>query len=235
MAKPKTSGNRKAHGPLGWLRSIVRLAIFAVFGYFLACTFLLITYRVVDPPITTVHIQRIVEGLGPGVEFSYAPIPIEAIDEDVRHAVVASEDARFYDHNGLDWVEIESAREQAGRRGTSPRGASTITQQLVKNLFLTTHRSWIRKGVEVPLAYLADFILPKERILALYLNVVEWGPGVFGIEEAARYHYGVSAGSLSRNQAARLVVCLPSPRDRRPQSMGRSARRIERRMRQMGW
>ena len=235
MAKPKTSSKKKARGPVRWLRSIVRLAFFVVFGYFLACAFLLVAYRFVDPPITTVHIQRMVEGLGPGVEFSYAPVPIEAIDEDVRHAVVASEDARFYDHNGLDWVEIESAREQASRRGTSPRGASTITQQLVKNLFLTTHRSWVRKGVEVPLAYLADFILPKERILALYLNVVEWGPGVFGIEEAARYHYGVSAGSLSRNQAARLAVCLPSPRDRRPQNMGTSARRIERRMRQMGW
>jgi len=235
MAKPKTSDRKKARGPLGCLRRIVRFTFFAVFGYFLACTFLLVAYRFVDPPITTVHIQRMVEGLGPGVEFSYAPVPIEAIDEDVQHAVVASEDARFYDHNGLDWVEIGTAREQASRRGTSPRGASTITQQLVKNLFLTTHRSWIRKGVEVPLAYLADLILPKERILALYLNVVEWGPGVFGIEEAARYHYGVSAGSLSRNQAARLAVCLPSPRDRRPQNMGASARRIERRMRQMGW
>jgi len=232
---PKTLDKKKPRGPLGLLRRVARFAFFVVFGYFLVCTFLMIAYRFVDPPISTVHIQRMVEGLGPGVDFTYSPVPIEAIDEDVRHAVVASEDARFYEHNGLDWVEIENARERASRRGTSPRGASTITQQLVKNLFLTTHRSWIRKGVEVPLAYLADFILPKERILNLYLNVVEWGPGVFGIEEAARYHYGVSASGLSRDQAARLAVCLPSPRDWRPQNMGNSARRIERRMRQMGW
>ncbi len=234
MAKPKTSEKRKG-GPLAWLRKLFRFVFFVIFGYFLACTFLLLAYRFVDPPITTVHVQRIVEGLGPDVGYRYSPRPDDDIDADARHAAVAAEDARFYEHNGFDWVEIKNAREEAERRGRSPRGASTITQQLVKNLFLTTHRSWIRKGLEVPLTYLADFILPKERILTLYLNVVEWGPGVFGIEEAAQYHYGVSASSLSRDQAARLVVCLPNPRERRPQNMGSSARRIERRMRQMGW
>lgn len=235
MAKPKNSTRKKAREPLGWLRKIVRTVVLVVFGYVLVCTFLLVAYRFVDPPITTVHIQRIIEGLGPDVSFHYAPVPADEMDQDIRHAVVASEDSRFYDHNGLDWVEINRAREDSRRRGTAPRGASTITQQLVKNLFLTTHRSWIRKGFELPLTYLADFILPKERILTLYLNVVEWGPGIYGIEEAAQYHYGVSASNLSRNQAARLAVCLPSPRDRRPQNQGGSAGRIERRMTQMGW
>ncbi len=235
MTGPKKLPKKKPRSRFGWLGKIARLVFFAVFAYMLACTFLLAAYRFVDPPITTVQIQRLVEGLGPDVSYHHSPVAEADMDADIRHAVVASEDARFYDHNGFDWVEIGRAREDARRRGTSPRGASTITQQLVKNLFLTTHRSWIRKGFELPLTYLADFILPKERILTLYLNVVEWGPGVFGIQEAAQHHFGVSASSLSRNQAARLAVCLPSPRDRRPQNMGSSAGRIERRMRQMGW
>jgi monofunctional biosynthetic peptidoglycan transglycosylase len=121
--------------------------------------------------------------------------------------VVASEDARFYTHGGFDFEEMRIAREQAERRGTPMRGASTLTQQLVKNLFLTTHRSFIRKGFEVPLTLMAEWILPKERLLTLYLNVVEWGPGVFGIEEA----------------------------ERDPDDMSRTARRIQTRMRQMGW
>lgn len=235
MAKPRSSRKEKKRGPLGWLSRLFRFGFFLVFGYLLVCTFLIVGYRFVDPLITTVHIQRIVEGLGPGVDYHYSPVSASRMDDDIRHAAVASEDSRFYDHNGLDWVEIRNAREDARRRGTSPRGASTITQQLVKNLFLTTHRSWIRKGFEVPLTYIADFILPKERILTLYLNVVEWGPGVFGIEEAAQYHYGASASSLSRDQAARLVACLPDPLDRRPQNMGSTSRRIARRMGQMGW
>jgi monofunctional biosynthetic peptidoglycan transglycosylase len=115
------------------------------------------------------------------------------------------------------------------------RGASTITQQTVKNLFLTTHRSYVRKGLEVPLTLLAELILPKERILTLYLNAAEMGPGVFGVEAAAQYHYGTSAAGLSRDQAARLIAILPDPLDRRPQNMGATAARIQARMRQMGW
>ena len=120
-------------------------------------------------------------------------------------------------------------------RGGRARGASTITQQLVKNLFLVTYRSWVRKGFEVPLTVLAEVILPKERILTLYLNVVEWGPGVFGIEEAARYHYDTTAARLSRTQASRLAAVLPDPIDRDPDEMSQSAARIRTRMAQMGW
>jgi monofunctional biosynthetic peptidoglycan transglycosylase len=206
-------------------------------GYFLACTLLLVAYRWVDPPATTVQVQRLIENAVSGEPYrvSYAPVADDAQDVDARRAVVASEDARFYTHFGFDLKEIEIAREQARARGTSPRGASTLTQQLVKNLFLTTHRSWIRKGMEVPLTLMAEAILPKERILTLYLNSAEWGPGVFGLEAAARHHYGASASALSRDQAARLTAVLPDPLDRRPQSMGRTASRIQTRMRQMGW
>lgn len=234
MAKPKKEEGSGKKGPLYWMWRLTRLGFFLVVGYLLICTLLLVAYRFIDPPTTTVQLQRRIEGVGDG-GFHYSPVDDDEQALVIRHAVVASEDARFYTHNGLDWIEIENAREQARERGTRPRGASTITQQLVKNLFLTTHRSWIRKGMELPLTYIAELILPKERILTLYLNSVEWGPGVFGIEEAAQYHYGVSASGLSRNQAARLAVCLPNPRERRPQNMGTSASRIIRRMTQMGW
>jgi monofunctional biosynthetic peptidoglycan transglycosylase len=130
---------------------------------------------------------------------------------------------------------VEAARETAARRNRAPRGASTITQQLVKNLFLTTHRSYLRKGVEITLTPLAELVLPKRRILELYLNVVEWGPGVYGVEEAARYHYQRPARRLTREQAARLAALLPAPRRRIPARVGGYAATILERMRALGW
>lgn len=119
--------------------------------------------------------------------------------------------------------------------GRIRRGASTITQQLVKNLFFTTHRSALRKIPEFTLAPLAELILPKRRILELYLNVVEWGPGVYGAEAAARYHYGIPAAAVDRTRAVRLAAILPSPRKRKPARMDRYSAAIETRMRRMGW
>ena len=216
---------------------LVRAVVLTVVGYFAACTLLLVAYRWVPPPATTVQVERAVEAAiaGEPLRYRYSPVAESEQDDDVRHAVVASEDARFYTHHGFDWEELRRAREDAERRGRPMRGASTLTQQLVKNLFLTTHRSWVRKGFEVPLTLLAELILPKDRILTLYLNVAEWGPGVFGIEAAADHHYGTSADALSRDRAARLAACLPAPLSRTPQDMGRTASRIQTRMRQMGW
>ena len=220
-----------------WVWKPFKWAAILVLGYLLACALLLFAYRWVDPPATTVQIQRLAEAAVEGEPFriAYSPVSEDGQDADIRHAVVASEDARFYSHSGFDMEELRIAREQARARGTSMRGASTLSQQLVKNLFLTTHRSWVRKGFEVPLTVLAEWILPKDRILTIYLNSAEWGSGVFGIEAAARHHYGASASSLSRDQAARLAAVLPAPRDRRPQEMSRTASRIQTRMRQMGW
>jgi len=233
-AKTKASG---AKSRWRWLFAPFKWLTILVLGYLVACTLLLVAYRWVPPPTTTVQLQRLVENAASGEPYRlvYSPVAEDDQDIDARHAAVASEDGRFYLHNGFDLEEIRIAREQARARGVSPRGASTITQQLVKNLFLTTHRSWIRKGFEVPLTFIAELVLPKERILTLYLNVAEWGPGIFGLNAAAQHHYGTSASALTREQSARLVAVLPAPLERSPQQMGRTSSRILTRMRQMGW
>ena len=161
-------------------------------------------------------------------------IPINQISPELQHAVVAAEDARFYQHHGFDWHELQIAAED-DLEGTRSRGASTITQQLVKNLFFGTGRSVLRKGAEATLVPVAEFVLGKQRILELYINIVEWGPGVYGADAAARYHYETSARSLSRDQAARLAAILPSPLKRRPARMNRYSSLIQQRMREMNW
>jgi monofunctional glycosyltransferase len=224
--------------PVRWiLRWLVLGPILLAVAFFSACALLLALYRVVPPPVTAVQVQRVVEAtLGPGdLNFQRRWRPADEISVHLPRAVVAAEDTRFFQHRGIDFVELEQARATARRTGRPPRGASTITQQLVKNLFLTTHRSYVRKGVELPLALLAEVILPKERILELYVNVVEWGPGVYGAEAAARYHYNTSADRLTREQSARLAALLPAPRSRTPGAVSGYSRTILTRMGQMGW
>ena len=223
--------------PLSLPWALARLAVSLVLGYLVACALLLVAYRWIEPPATTVQVQRAIEAAIAAEPYDvlYAPVDQSRQSESIRHAVVASEDGRFYTHGGFDWEELRIARETAQRTGRPMRGASTISQQLVKNLFLTTHRSVVRKAFEVPLTYLAEWILGKDRILTLYLDVAEWGPGVFGIEAAAHHHYGTTAAALTRDQAARLTAILPAPLVRRPQDQDRTSARIQTRMRQMGW
>ena len=135
----------------------------------------------------------------------YDFVPLTELPLHLARAAVATEDARFFDHGGVDWRELDALLDKAKHRGHLTRGGRTITQQLVKNLFLTTHRSLWRKVLEFTLIPLAELLLTKERILELYLNVVEWGPGIYGAEAAAQFHYGISAKRLTRDQAARLV------------------------------
>lgn len=139
-------------------------------------------------------------------------VSLDAVAPHVVDAVLTSEDARFYRHEGVDWTEVENALEQSVREARLGRGASTLTQQLAKNLYLSTDRSLLRKGKELLLARRLEAELSKQRILALYLNVVEWGDGVYGIEAAAREHFGTSARSLSVAQGAMLAGMLPAPR-----------------------
>ena len=164
----------------------------------------------------------------------YKFVPLSQISPDLQHAVIAAEDARFYQHHGFDWNQVQIAAEEdwEGRR---VRGASTITQQLVKNLFFGTGRSFLRKGAEFTLVPVAEFSLGKRRILELYLNVIEWGPGIYGAESACRYYDGIVARAIGRQQAAQLAAILPAPLKRRPERMNNYSAIILERMRQMGW
>ena len=130
----------------------------------------------------------------------------------LKRAIVAAEDAKFVDHEGFDWEGIRRALEKNQRRGKVVAGGSTITQQLAKNLFLTGERSLLRKAQEAIITTMLEAVMDKRRILEIYLNVVEWGEGVFGAEAAARYYFGVSAAAVTADQAARLAAMLPRPR-----------------------
>ena len=165
----------------------------------------------------------------------YAFVPLSRISPDLPHAVIAAEDGRFYQHHGIDWQEVQKVVDQDLDQGRLGRGGSTITQQLIKNLFLTTSRSLVRKAVEFTLVPAAEHILSKRRILELYLNVIEWGPGVYGAEAASRSWYGIPASRLNREQAARLAALIPSPLRRKPARMNSYTAEILRRMSQMGW
>jgi len=198
--------------------------------------FMLVVLRWVDPPTTAVQMERRVQAWmhGKRYEKRYEFKPLSQISPDLQHAVIAAEDARFYEHHGFDWHEIQIAADE-DMEGGRKRGASTLTQQLVKNLFFGTNRSILRKGAEFTLVPVAEMVLGKRRILELYLNVVEWGPGVYGAEAACRAHYGISARSVGRDEAARLAAILPAPLKRRPERMNHYSELILERERQMGW
>ena len=219
-----------------FLRIFIRwLAIGVVFVWSLA-TLTLVAARWIDPPTTAVHIQRRLQAWVHHTPYHerYRFVPLSQISPELQHAVVAAEDARFYQHNGFDWHEIQIAADDDLEGGRS-RGASTITQQLVKNLFFGTGRSLLRKVAEVTLVPVAEFVLGKRRILEIYLNVVEWGPGIYGAESASRYHNGIAARNIGRQEAARLAAILPAPLKRRPERMNHYSELILERMQQMGW
>ncbi len=192
--------------------------------------------RWIDPPFTAVQIERGIHSWTEQVPYAkhYAFVPLTRISPNLQHAVIAAEDSRFFQHHGFDWKEIGNAV-QEDLEEHRERGASTITQQLVRNLFLSTGRSIIRKGVEFSIVPLAESILSKRRILELYLNVIEWGRGIYGAEAASRAYYSIPAQRLTREQAAQLASVLPSPLHRKPGQAPRYASHILERMRQMGW
>jgi monofunctional biosynthetic peptidoglycan transglycosylase len=178
-------------------------------------------YRVIDP-VSTLMLAR--WALGKRVERVY--VPLDRIAPVLARSVIASEDGRFCAHHGVDWVELQAALDDADDI-TEARGGSTITQQTAKNLFLWGGRSFIRKGLEFPLALWLDLVLPKRRIMEIYLNVAEWGPnGEFGVEAGARYAFGRSATQLSAGQAALLTAMLPNPRRRSAKAPRPGVRRV---------
>ena len=218
------------------LLPFVRWLAISVASLWVLAALLLVVARWIDPPTTAVQTQRHLQAWIHQTPYRkrYDFIPLSQISPNLQHAVIAAEDARFYQHHGFDWHEIQIAADEdwEGRR---ERGASTLTQQLVKNLFFGTGRSILRKGAEFTLVPLAELFLGKQRILEIYLNVVEWGPGIYGADAACHYYDGTAARNTDRQQAARLAAILPAPLKRRPARMNRYSALILERMRQMGW
>ena len=220
----------------GLLKRFIRWLVIGVALLWSLAALTLVAARWIDPPTTAVHIQRRLQASIRHTPYHehYKFIPLSQISPDLQHAVIAAEDSRFYQHHGFDWHEVQIAA-QDDLEGGRTRGASTITQQLVKNLFFGTGRSILRKVAEATLVPVAEFALGKRRILELYLNVVEWGPGIYGADSACLYYDGTAARNIGREQGARLAAILPAPLTRRPERMNNYSAIILDRMNQMGW
>ena len=187
-------------------------ALFAIYFLFIVAGVVFYS-ELVNPGWTPLMLERwLVRGYQPRQTW----VPIEEMDKDLVIAAVASEDQRFFDHSGLDLVELDKSIVEHFRDGKRLRGASTISQQTVKNLFFLPGRSWFRKIVEVPVTWTVESVWSKRRILEVYLNIVEMGPGLYGVEAASRNYYGKSSGKLSRREAASLIGLLPNPLVRNP-------------------
>jgi monofunctional biosynthetic peptidoglycan transglycosylase len=217
-----------------WLYA--RWLVACALALWLAAALLLVAARWIDPPTTAVQIERRLQAWVHDKPYQkrYQFVPLNQISLNLQHAVIAAEDGRFFQHDGFDWHEMQIAAEE-DLEGERTRGASTLTQQLVKNLFFGTSRSIVRKGAEATLVPVAEAMLGKQRILELYLNVVEWGPGIYGAEWASRVYYRMPARNVGRQEAARLAAVLPGPLKRRPERMNRYSAIILNRMQQMGW
>jgi monofunctional glycosyltransferase len=202
-AKPAAAPRRR-----GLLGRIVRfvLMLVLVFGLIgpIAVT---IVYRFMPPPLTYLMVQRVFEGRG----FERKWVPLEDISPRLVRAVIAAEDARFCEHRGFEFEAMKKAMENNKRRPNRIRGGSTISQQTAKNVFLWPQRSYVRKGLEAYFTVLIEAIWGKPRIMEVYLNSIEMGPGIYGAEAAARHYFGVGADQLSATQAARLAAILPNP------------------------
>jgi len=218
-------------------RKLVLGCLLLVAGLYALCGVGILFLRWVDPWTTTVQIERRVQALRAHRSYKkhYEFVRLASISPNLQHAVVAAEDGRFRQHHGFDWIEMQKVLEDDLKRHRLGRGGSTITQQLVKNLFLTTERSFVRKGAEFALVPMLEALLPKDRILELYLNVIEWGRGIYGAEAASEYYYHLHASELSREQAARLAAIIPAPLKRKPAQMNEYSTEILDRMEKTGW
>jgi monofunctional biosynthetic peptidoglycan transglycosylase len=212
-----------------WSAILIAPALGIALIYHLTLVFRIIRYRTVNPTTTALIEQRADEarqrGLAPRREQIW--VPYERISKNLVRAVLAGEDNRFFDHSGFDWEEIQKAIQEDWEEKRFARGASTISQQLAKNLFLSTSKNPLRKLHEALLTLELEAILGKRRILEIYLNVIEWGDGIYGAEAAARYYFNASAASLGAEQAAFLSAIIPNPRE--TYNPAKHPRRVERR------
>ena len=207
----------------GWLRrALLRVAL----GFVLIAVALpplqVASLRLIPPPLTGTRAQRALGGLGDGgLHQRHDWRPLDQISPDLVQAVLVAEDQRFWVHRGFDLQEVEAAVADH-REGKGLRGASTLTMQTARTVFLWQGGGWGRKGLEAWYTLWMEWLLPKERILEVYLNEAEWGPGVFGAEAAARHHFGVGARALTPEQACALAATLPGPFTRDPANPSRS-------------
>lgn len=227
QAKSSKAGSGRIVGR-PWWRRLLRLAVLLVLALVTMLLALLAVWRFV-PPVSTLMLGRY--ALARPVDRQWRDL--SAISPSLSAAVVMAEDGQFCRHNGVDWPALGQVLQSAGPDGPA-RGASTIAMQTVKNLFLWPQRSFIRKGLEIPLALALDALWPKRRVMETYLNIAEWGEGIFGAEAAARHYFGKSAASLTPHEAALLASALPNPALRNPAHPTRRqlflVRLIERRM-----
>lgn len=221
------------------LSSIFRRLTRALLWFAAGSVLLVLIFRWVPPPGTALMVERKVESWfdGESIDLQRNWEPWENISDDLKVAVIAGEDQKFANHWGFDFTAIQAALAHNERGGTL-RGASTLSQQVAKNQFLWSGRSWLRKGLEAWFTALIELLWSKERILEVYLNSAEWDEGVFGAQAAARHHFGVDADKLSRQQASLLAAVLPNPRNwsaSRPSSyVARRAGWIRQQMSQLG-
>ncbi|MEP2942565.1 MAG: monofunctional biosynthetic peptidoglycan transglycosylase [Hyphomicrobiales bacterium] len=211
--------DQEKKAPSSWRRFLKRIIM--VCFLIIALPFILVPLYIFVPPVSMLMIKDLVTLKGYERNWvSYDEISTRAV-----YSIMVSEDARHCVHNGVDWIEMKKAWSsiQKGGRG---RGASTITMQTVKNLFLWNSRSFIRKGLELPIALYADLFWSKRRTIEIYLNIAEWDEGVYGIDAAAQHYFNVPASKLTRRQAALLAVTLPSPIKRNPAKPTRSLNRL---------
>lgn len=200
---------------LALLRRLGRLALWVIGGFIIGSVVLVAVYRFVPPPVTSLMLLRLVDGHG--IHKDWRPLP--QISKELVRAVMASEDARFCRHHGFDWEAVRAAwnRYRSGRGRLL--GASTISMQTAKNVFLWPGRDWLRKAFEAYFTVLIEFAWGKRRIIEIYLNVVEWGPGIYGAEAAARHYFHKPAAALTAAEAVRLAAVLPDPLDWSPRRM----------------
>ncbi len=201
---------RSAGKMLFYALGAILLAVVLVQGWFFAHVWWWSSHN----PSTTAFMQARLASLrqkNPKAVLKQTWTGYERLSVNLKRAVIAAEDAKFVDHEGFDWEGIQKALEKNEKRGKVVAGGSTISQQLAKNLFLSGSRSWLRKGEEAAITWMLESAMDKRRILELYLNLAEWGNGVFGAEEVARHYFGIPAAQLSAQQAAWLAAILPSP------------------------
>lgn len=216
------------------LRRVARWAVRLIALFIGLSVAMTLIYSVVPPPVTWLMIVRLVQGYGLEKDW----VPIEDMSPAMVRAAIAAEDTRFCQHDGFDWVEIEKAIDE-WQRGKDLRGASTISNQVARNVFLWPSRDLFRKGLEGYFTVLIELLWSKQRIVEVYLNVAEWGPGVYGAEAAAAHHFGKTAAELSKREASLLAAVLPNPRNWSPSRPGdytvNYAARIRTRMDQLAW